>query len=567
MQSPGKKNLLEDVKSRLDIVSVIGDYVSLKKAGSNYSGLCPFHNEKTPSFMVNPEKQVFHCFGCGVGGDMAAFVMKYESMEFPEALKFLAVKAGLDPEEYSSGFDKRQADEKKDLKEIMAEACRFYSSALQKSQPALQYIKNRGISPESAKEFMLGYAPPEWGALAAHLARKGFSPEKIIRAGVSKKGQNGLFDMLRNRIVFPITDSYGAPVALGGRVMDASLPKYLNTPETALFKKGQTLYGMSLAKDAVRAEGNAILSEGNLDVIMCHQNGFKNVIAPMGTALTAAHMKFLKRYTSKIFLVFDGDNAGINAARRSLGIALEQEFEIKVALLPSGEDPDSLLRKSGASAFRLALDNALSPVEFVLKTFKGTRTEVLREAVHMVGLAADPIMKEELVRELADKGRTSEDAIRRELARVGQKRSYGGRPTGPDVSKTAEQKPAGPAGIRYKEEKLLLSIFYNQPDKRGAILKDMSSEELEDPVARGLFSKMARAEAFTAEEQAVLSALAVAPGFEPDDALAAASDCIKKLRVRAINKKMAEARGDAALLKKLIMQKKALTGGRTINGE
>lgn len=566
MRSPGK-NLLEDVKSRLDIVSVIGDYVTLKKAGSNYRGLCPFHNEKTPSFMVNPEKQVFHCFGCGVGGDMAAFVMKYESMEFPEALKFLAVKAGLDPEEYSSGFDKKQSDEKKDLKEIMAEACRFYSSALQKSPAALQYIKNRGISPESSKEFMLGYALAEWGALAAHLSRRGFSPEKIMLAGVSKKGQNGLFDMLRNRIVFPIMDAYGTPVAFGGRVMDASLPKYLNTPETSLFKKGQTLYGMDLAKDAIRTEGYAILSEGNLDVIMCHQSGFKNVIAPMGTALTSAHLKFLKRYTSKVSLVFDGDNAGINAARRSLGVALEQEFEIKVVLLPSGEDPDSLLRKNGAPAFRQALDGAFTPVEFVLKTAKGTRTEALREAVHMIGLAADPILKEELVRELADKGNTSQEAIRRELARAGQKRPYAAQPAGPAAARTEAQKPSGPAGFRYKEEKLLLSIFYNQPDKRGAILEEVSSEFFEDPVARGLFNKMAGAEEFTAEEEALLAGLAVAPCFEPDDALEAASDCIKKIRVRGIDKKMKDARGDAAMLKKLIMQKKALTGGRTIDGE
>ncbi len=598
------RDVIERLKSRLDIVDVLSGYITLKRAGRNYMALCPFHSEKTPSFMVSPEKQVFHCFGCGAGGDALGFVMKYESMGFKEAARLLAEKAGLD---ISSGefasFGSGAAGLKSQLVPLLKEARDFYSKALEGSADARRYLEKRSVSAESIKRFSLGYAPSGWGQLSAHLGRLGFSEDLIYSSGISRRGQNGpggeknkdLFDMLRDRVIFPIAGADGAVIAFGGRVMDQGgkgaqgqeaarkKPKYLNTADSPLFKKGETLYGLDLARDAVRKKEYLVLCEGYLDVIMCHQHGFENVAAPLGTALTQAHLKKLKRYTNRLVLVFDGDAAGVGAARRAIALALEQDFRVKVALMPAGEDPDSLLRGRGPVAFKKALAASLGPVQFTLKAAKGPRVDAIKEAMGLLQCVQDEIVREEFIRELSEAGKVREQAIRREMERQGGSRGPG-RPSG---AKKGDLYSGGGV-FGHTEETLLLSVFVNAPEKRARIMEEAGAlEELEDPLVKALMGKLGGgpdeggeffpplkfssgqdAGEFSPEEVALLTRVSVQPGFSPEEADGTISGCVRKIRLRGIERRIAEAgkKGDVNLLKDLYRDKEVIKGGDRTDG-
>jgi len=547
-----QRDLLEKVKDRLDIVEVLSDYIEIKKAGANYKALCPFHSEKTPSFIVSPDKQVFHCFGCAVGGDVVAFVMKYESMSFPEALKFLAKKAGLRPEEYESGDFKGQTEEKTRLKALLKDAADFYMESLGAGKEAKEYLLKRGINGESLKKFSLGYAPKGWHALRDHLKEKKYSEELILKSGVAQQGPKGIYDMLRDRVIFPIEDVQGAVIAFGGRVMDDSLPKYLNSPDTMLFKKGETLYGLSQAKEGIRKKGYAVLSEGYLDVIVSHQHGFENVMAPLGTALTPGHLRKLSRFTKKLVLVFDGDPAGVAAAKRALGVGLEQSFNLKVAVLPQGEDPDSLLKAKGALEFKKLLGRAWSPMEFILRGTKGPRVDTIREAIGVIGRAPEPIMREELIRELSETARMREEAIRKELK--------GEKGPSPKRAKTEGAKTA----FLHNEETMLLSIFVNMPEMRGEILKLVSPEELKDSIVKGLILKLKDSEALSEDERSLMAKVAIEPGFMVSEAEKTINDCVKRIEIRKIDEEMTGKHGHPGLMKDLIEKKKIIKGGNQL---
>ena len=464
------KDFVEKLKSRLDIVEVLSGYISLKKAGNNYKGLCPFHNEKTPSFIVSPDKQFFYCFGCGAGGDAVGFVMRYESLGFSEAVCRLAEKAGFDTDEFTSG--RGGSFDRKLLSELLNEAAGFYRRNLESSRPAKDYFEKRGVNAESIDKFALGYAPAGWSALANHLKDTGFGEELIISSGICRKGQGpGVYDMLRDRVIFPIREPGGHTIAFGGRIIKpaeaapqggAAQPKYLNTADSPAFKKGETLYGLDLAREAIRKKGYLIVCEGYLDAIICHQYGFENTAAPLGTAFGAGHLRKLKRQTNRLVLLFDGDQAGLNAAKRAIGLALEQDFRVKVALLPAGYDPDNLLREEGTVAFRKILGAALTPVAFVLKTTKGERVDVIREALSLAHRIQDGIAREEFIRELSESGKIQESVIRHEI-----KKQSGGSASRPSVPETLN----GP-GFRYNEETLLLSVFVNMPDMRQKIIEE-----------------------------------------------------------------------------------------------
>lgn len=549
------RDLLERIKARIDIVDVLSDYIQLKKTGANYKGLCPFHNEKTPSFIVSPDKQVFHCFGCGAGGDVVGFVMKHESMSFPEAMKFLAIKAGLPPEEYESGEFRKFSEEKASLKALLKDASEFYSETLNTNKKAREYLKKRAITEEGIKKFSLGYAPKSWNALLTRLKEKGHPEGLILKSGVAQSGQKGAYDMLRERIIFPIRDVQGSVIAFGGRVLDDSLPKYLNSPDTILFKKGETLYGLDLAKEGIRKKGYLVLTEGYLDVIMCHQEGFENVIAPLGTALTQAHLARISRFTKKLVLLFDGDQAGIAAAKRSLGIALEQEFIVKVVLLPEGEDPDSVLRSRGAGEFRKYLGRAYTPMEFILRGTKGPRVDILREAIALISRVKEPIMQEELIRELSETGKVREEAIRKELRKQSAPHGSG------REEKNAQKKGAC---FVHNEESLLLSVFVNMPEMRKEILGLLSLDELTEPAVKGLFLKLKDSETLSEEERGLMAKVSIEPGFSPPEASKAVEDCVRRIRIRRIEQRIKEGakNGDINLLKSLYEEKKNLKGGR-----
>jgi DNA primase len=555
------ERLLEELKARLDIVDVISDYIELKRAGQNYKGLCPFHSEKTPSFMVNPGKQRFHCFGCGTGGDIIHFVMKYENLSFQETLKLLAKKAGINLRDYKVSGDDEGLREK--LLEIVKEASKVFAENLGKSKSASMYLKGRGLTEETIRAFSLGYALKEWHSLINYLVHKGFPRSLILQSGIASSGDKGSYDTFRDRILFPICDVHGDIIAFGGRVMDDSQPKYLNSADSPLFKKGETLYALNYAKDSIRKKGYAIVVEGYLDVMMSHQCGFDNTVAPLGTALTPGHLQKLKRFSKKAVLVFDSDEAGKSAAKRSLPLLLEQGFGAKILLLPEKHDPDSFLKKHGSVPYGKLLSESMSVIDFVLEISKKDKTETVHEAIEIISAAADTIMKEELIGELARKTDTSETVIRegmRNLSRkLKDKRST-------HISSHSSPKPA----FCHDEELLLLSAVIAFPEKLESVLGNVSVEDFRNPAVRHVLGKLSKGNAkkgldvmlssLSEEEKALVVGLTVNPGFDLENVDKNIEDCIKKKVMHKFEEmnRQAHARGDREALNALLLEKRRL---------
>ncbi len=560
--------LLEELKARLDIVDVISDYVELKRAGQNYKGLCPFHAEKTPSFMVSSDKQIFHCFGCGVGGNVIHFVMKYENLSFPESLRFLAKKAGIDLREYRLRSGDEGPGEK--LREIHSEAARVFADNLRKSKTASSYLRKREVTEEAIHSFSLGYALKDWHHLSNHLQARGFARTAILQSGIVSSGDKGMYDTFRDRIMFPIFDLQGSIIAFGGRVMDESQPKYLNSPDTPLFKKGETLYGLDRAKEGMRKKGHVVIVEGYFDVITCHCHGFTNAVAPLGTALTPGHLQRLKRFTRKAVLVFDGDEAGKAAAKRSIAVLLEQGFISRILLLPPEDDPDSFLRKSGAKRFANLISGAVSPIDFVMGVSGGERTEVVHDALRMISVAGDAIMKEELVRELSEKTGLRETVLREEMEGKGKRPIRGKAPV-------ASSPAASPREFCYNEELLLLSAVIAFPEKLAHILQQVPMEEFSNPTIRNILEKLSTGSrgggvesvlsSLADEEKALVTKLTFRPGFDHEAVEKNIEDCVRSMAGRRSAQqrkhlheriKQAEKTGDQDLLYVLLKERQRL---------
>jgi DNA primase len=347
-------NDLEEIKNRLNIVDVLGEYIRLEKAGANWKAACPFHNEKTPSFSVSEEKQIWHCFGCQKGGDIFGFVMEMEGLEFRDALKLLAEKAGVELQ----GFNPKKAEEKNRTLEILELATKFYETQLWKGNgkiKIIKYLHDRGLKDETIREFRLGYAPPGWRNLLTFLLKRGYKVEEIKKTGLlvekkeGKKNNDDNYDRFRDRIIFPVADYSGRVVGYSARVApggDESQAKYVNTPETDVYHKSKILYGLDKAKKEARQKDSVLLVEGNMDVIAASQTGIKNVMAVSGTALTLEQIKIIKRYTSNIKMFFDMDNAGETATKKSIKMGLANEMNISVVTLPSGKDAADLAREN-----------------------------------------------------------------------------------------------------------------------------------------------------------------------------------------------------------------------------
>lgn len=343
-------NPIEEIKERLDIVEVLREYIQLKKSGANFKTLCPFHSEKTPSFMVSSEKQIWHCFGCGEGGDIFGFIQKIEGVEFPEALRILAQKAGVEIKREDPAFQNKKTR----LLDLCKLTASYYHKVLLESSQAefiRQYLESRQIDSNSIDQFKLGYAPNSWDALYNFLKRKEYSEEEIFLAGLTVKKEKGVgyYDRFRNRLIFPINDIHGSTIGFGGRTLkkdEETTAKYINSPETIIYNKSYILYGLNHAKSVVRKTDLVIVVEGYTDCISAHQAGIRNVVASSGTALTEGHIKLLKRFTSNIIMAFDQDAAGTEAAKRGIGVALGQEMNVKVMELPSGKDPDEAIKEN-----------------------------------------------------------------------------------------------------------------------------------------------------------------------------------------------------------------------------
>lgn len=365
------KEKIEEVKERASIVQVISEYVPLAKRGVNHVGLCPFHSEKTPSFTVNEAKKIFYCFGCNATGNAITFVMKKDGIAFPEAVRSIARRYGIPvPEERSGAADTREP-----LYQALKLAVEYFSRELKEpdGRPGKEYLVKRGFDGEIASRFHLGYSPDRWDGLVAFLRKRGVAMEAAEKAGlvVRKKDGTSYYDRFRGRLIFPITDSKGRVTGFGGRTLDdAALPKYLNSPESPVFKKGETLYGFYQAKQSISKEGSAIVVEGYFDLLALHKHGFTNSVATMGTALTPEQIRSLKGYASTVYALFDSDQAGKNAAIRSLNLFLNEEVTCRAVLLAQGKDPDEFLASSGPEAMREAVTRAEPLMEFFLKELK-----------------------------------------------------------------------------------------------------------------------------------------------------------------------------------------------------
>ncbi len=365
---------IEEVRRLADIVDIISEHVVLKRTGKNFQGLCPFHSEKTPSFNVNPDKQMFYCFGCQTGGNVFSFLMKKENLTFIEAVRVVAQKVGLEiPEKELSPQEKKNEQKRNRFKEIHEWATRYFNHILLKrpeGRRGLEYLKGRGIDEELIKHFRLGFAPDRWDGLLKELSAKGVTPEELVEFGLAVRkvneedGSVSFYDRFRGRIIYTILDIRGAPIAFGARVLDDSLPKYLNSPETTFFHKGRNLYGIHYAYRGIREAGYSLLLEGYMDTIAVRKAGFTNAVASLGTALTRDQAKILKKYANKVVIGYDSDNAGLQAALRAGEILLEEGLKAEVLTFEDAKDPDEFLAKHSLEEFRRKLDNTLTFFEF-----------------------------------------------------------------------------------------------------------------------------------------------------------------------------------------------------------
>jgi DNA primase len=375
-----------EIKNTANIVDIVSEVVHLKKTGKNFVGLCPFHSEKTPSFTVSPEKQIFYCFGCGAGGNVFSFLMKNQGLGFPEAARWLADRYGIEiPTQYLTPEQKRRFDERESLLEINRQAVEFFKQALHRrpsGQAAMNYLNKRGLSADVIDRFNVGYAPKGWDNLLNFFAKKAVPLGRLEKSGLflPKKDGRGYYDRFRDRIIFPIMDVNQAVIGFGGRVMDDSLPKYLNSPETILYNKSRSLYGLQFAKEKCGKYNTVHIVEGYLDLLTLHQFGFENTVATLGTALTADHVRMLSRYFPRMILVYDSDEAGIRSALRCIDIFWkehadfsrgdvfqEDKADTHILVLPDGHDPDSYLRKEGAESFSQAAGRAPGIVTFLIE--------------------------------------------------------------------------------------------------------------------------------------------------------------------------------------------------------
>lgn len=429
---PGKisQEKIEQIRIATDIVEVISQYLTLTKKGKEYVGLCPFHHEKTPSFNVNPEKQIFYCFGCKKGGNVYNFLMEQEKLSFIESVRLLGQKAGIPLE-----IDPAQASkfrEKETLYNVTRFAAKYFFHNLAQTkagQAGLKYFTRRGLTPQTIKRFGLGFAMNTWDGLLQAAAKKSLKTEHLHSAGliISRKNQQGFYDRFRNRIIFPIFDASNRVVAFGGRRMaDDNTPKYINSPETLIYQKRETLYGLTQARQQIQTENRALLVEGYMDVISLFQAGIQNAVATAGTALTDEHAKLISRYTQNVVLLFDGDSAGSGAALKGLDVLLAHDLDIHVTRLPAGDDPDSFVKNEGADALRELIRSASPLVEFKVKML--AETEDLgtpagkSRAIHSILESAikikDEIKQNITIREVAERFLLDERVVFRELEQM-----------------------------------------------------------------------------------------------------------------------------------------------------
>ncbi len=480
------ENVLEDILSKIDIVELISGFFPLKRAGRNFKACCPFHHEKTPSFIVSPDRQIYHCFGCGESGNAFRFLMRYERMDFPEAVETLAKRSGVVIPELRSS-QQQQASGSIELYRVVEAALTYYCQNLDSAagSQAKKYLLDRGVTPESISSFKLGLALNKWDGLLAYLRGKGFSLSSIERAGlILAKESGGYYDRFRNRVLFPITDIKGRCLGFGGRLLEGQaqeLAKYLNSPETPIYTKGRHLYGMASSRDYIRDSDCALVVEGYLDYLLPFQHGIRNIVASLGTALTLEQVRLLKRYSSNVIMVYDPDEAGQIATLRSLDIFVEEEMQVRIASLPKGLDPDLFVRKHGPDAFKKRMDEAASLFDYKLGVLKSAHNHKTIEGkarisslmLETIVKIKNEVLRSEYIRKLAQELDVREEALIQQIKKIKA-------PSGP----APQQDPtvrASAAGS--STERLLLKLMLEETELVSKIRECVEPADFRDELA------------------------------------------------------------------------------------
>jgi DNA primase len=596
------QTFIDDLRRQADIVRVISDYVSLKKKGANWMACCPFHQEKSPSFSVSPSKEIFYCFGCAKGGSVFNFVMEMEHVSFPEAVRIVAEKVGmpLPALEQDQKFEARrkEADE---VIQLNAWALEFWEGHMRdggaEGRAAREYVEGRGLTDETRRVFRLGYAPNSWDALGNYLKSKGASVGQIERSGlVVKKDAGGFYDRFRGRVIFPVTDAQGRPVAFGARAMRAGdEPKYLNSPETAAYTKGRHLFGLSVSREEIRKRKFVILVEGYLDLIVPYQFGVRNVVASLGTALTPEQSKLLSRFARKVVVNYDGDRAGVQAAKRAIEVLLAEDFEIKVLVLPDGADPDEFVRAHGAEEYNRRRGGAVPHIQFVLEQALRERSlrhpaqkaEAVAEVLPFVRAVRNPIQRREYFDIMLDSLRVEEASLRRELWQ--SVKAGTAAPTAPDVREKIVRAETADTTVA---ERRLLELLVHDADLRRALLPNVTEPDYEDLPTAPIFRALRVLEEAGApvefdslneragDDEELRKQIALVWWSEPERAegeaadafLAEAESCLATLRLMSLDRRVkdlaariaeADRAGDHARRDQLIMEDLELKRRRT----
>src|SRR3989338_4184685 len=489
------ENTIEEILSRTDIVELISGYIPLKRAGRSYRTLCPFHSEKTPSFMVNPERQIFHCFGCSAGWNALGFVMQYERLEFPEAVELLAKKAGVPlPKAASGAHSSQNQNILTQLYKINELAAELYSEQLYSAQgeAALKYLSKRAVSKDTMQKFKLGFALDHWDWLLNYLRGKGIPLGLIEKAGlVIPKDNGGYYDRFRNRLIVPIIDARNRVLGFGARVLDESLPKYVNSPETPVYSKGKILFGLNAACEAIRANDSAIILEGYLDLITPYQAGFKNIVASCGTALTLEQLRLIKRYSHNVVMVYDPDNADQLATLRSLDLLIEEGLHAQVVRLPDGYDPDGYVRSFGPDKFRELIRQAEDIFDYKLEILRAkyshltiaNKAEIALEMLSTISKFSNIVLKSAYIKKLAEALKVDESSLWSELKKI---KDVPARPRQPN---SLQLQPEA-ASNSYATERLLVKLMLEESKFIAHLREKISPADFRDRSLAQIVSRM-----------------------------------------------------------------------------
>lgn len=503
MRIPPEK--IDEIRSATDILDVIGATVRLKKRGKNYIGLCPFHSEKTPSFNVSADRQMYHCFGCGKGGNVFTFLQEIEKISFVEAVRTLAEKAGISLPKYASDRDDAAASEQEQLYELCRVAGLFYHESLTgtaEGKSALEYFRKRGFTEETIRTFGLGYSPNQWDAFVKHATSKRFPADLLIKAGLARKREDGgLYDYFRGRAMFPIFSSTGRVIAFGARKLREDDPitgKYINSPETPVYNKSKVLYGLYQAKDAIREHEMVILVEGYADLISVYQSGIRNIVASSGTALTEDQIRLISRFTRTITIVYDADSAGSKAAMRGVDLILQHDLDVHVAPLPEGDDPDTFVRRNGGEAFQSLVQNSVSFIDFISKAFEQQgklesaegQTHAVRVIVQTISKVPDELKRTLYIKEVAQKYGLREVLLHKELekqlsGRKGLRHEASTPPQRPEENESVHSSTVD-GEMAVVEHDLLFAMLEGAEPVAQLVFGETTPDEFSHPQARAL---------------------------------------------------------------------------------